>query len=89
MTIRKLLTAISIACVCAPAFADGDADAGKTKFDAACQQCHYADDFSGQAEADLAGTISAASKGEIQHPTDISDLSSDDSANLAAFLASQ
>ena len=89
MTTVKLLTAAAIAFVCAPAFADGDAAAGKTKFEAACEECHYADDFSGQAESDLAGAISAASKGEIKHPDDLSALSSEDIANLAAFFASQ
>jgi len=89
MTTSKLLTAVSIAFVCAPAFADGDAAAGKAKFEANCEQCHFADDFTDEADSVLEAIILAISKDEIKHITDLSGLSDEDIVDLVAFFASQ
>ncbi len=71
------------------AIADGDAEAGQVKFEEACARCHYEDDYAEEPESVIEATIQAIVDGEIKHRGNFADLTDDDIANLAAFLASQ
>ena len=59
------------------------------KFNAQCEECHFDDDFSGEAEADIAALINNVVNGTTDHKADLSALTADDVANLAAFFASK
>ena len=64
----------------------GDAAAGKSKAEA-CLECHFADDFKGEPAEDIAELIKVNASADSEHPADISGLSADDIADIAAFLA--
>lgn len=71
------------------AWAGGDVDAGKAAFESnGCADCHYEDDFAGVAKADIKGMLKAVAAGEVEHDADLSGLSDEDVANLAAYFAS-
>lgn len=89
MNTRKLLAVASIALVCSPAFAGGDTDAGKQTFEADCERCHYADDYAHEAESVVKAMIKAIRSGETRHRPPLRDLTDEEIANLAAFLANQ
>ncbi len=91
MNSRKTLIAAAMLIVGFPAIAvaDGDAEAGKVKFEEDCSRCHYEDDYAEEPEAVIKATIRAIVDGEIKHRGNFADLSDDDIANLAAFLSSQ
>lgn len=89
MTKLKLLAAVSLACICSPAIAHGDAEAGEATFEENCANCHFEDDFADEADSVLKAMILAVINGEIEHRGDFSDLSEQDAANLAAFLEQQ
>ena len=65
-----------------------NSDAGKATFEAKCAECHYEDDFAGEAEADILGMIQAVKSAEHKGKGETAGLSADDEANLAAFWAS-
>ena len=68
----------------------GDAAAGKATFEENCSECHYADDFAGESESDIAGFLSGVQSGEVEHQSDAPKSISDaDAANIVAFWASQ
>ncbi|MGI9264848.1 MAG: c-type cytochrome [Gammaproteobacteria bacterium] len=68
----------------------GDAAAGKAVFDAKCAECHYADDFSGESESDIAGFMAEARSGAIDHESEtVKEISDADAANIVTFWASQ
>lgn len=87
MNARRLLIATSIALVCTPALAEGDAEAGKATFEETCEQCHYADDYAEEAESVIKAMILAIMNGEVRHRASLSVLTEEDAANLAAFFA--
>ena len=89
MNARRLIIATSMALVCTPALAEGDAEAGKSTFEETCEQCHYADDFDDEAKSVLEAMLLAIMNGEIRHRGGFSGLSEEDLANLAAFLSGQ
>lgn len=67
----------------------GDAAAGKATFEAKCADCHYADDFAGEAAGNIVALIGAEkTKAAHEGKADLSALSDADVANVAAFLAS-
>ena len=65
----------------------GDAAAGKSKAES-CLECHFADDFQGEAPEDIAKLIRGNTSSDTEHPADISSLSEADIADIAAFFAS-
>ena len=68
----------------------GDAAAGKAVFEEKCAECHYADDFSGESESDIAGFVAEARSGAIDHESEtVKEISDADAANIVAFWASQ
>jgi mono/diheme cytochrome c family protein len=68
------------------ASAGGDAAAGQALFDADCGECHYADDFEGESEADILAAIKGA---KDEHKGDhLKKLDATQMANVAAFWAS-
>lgn len=75
-------------CFSAAVSAEGNIDAGKAKFDAKCEECHYDDDFSGESASEIAGLIQAIVDG-ADHKSDLSKLSAETVADLAAFFASK
>ncbi len=89
MTRNKLLAALSLALVCTPAFAEGDAAAGKETFEEVCESCHFEDDFADEADSVIDDILMAILNGEIRHRGGFKDLTEEDVANLAAFLAEQ
>lgn len=89
MTRERLLVPISIVFVCTPAFAHGDSAAGKEAFEEACERCHFEDDYADEAESVIKAMILAIMNGETKHRSSLSDLTEEDAANLAAYLAEQ
>jgi len=65
----------------------GDAAAGAKKI-SACTDCHAAADFAGQSAADIAGAIKNVASGGVDGHPDVGQVSDQDIADLAAFLAS-
>ena len=76
------------AAVSIPAFANGDAEAGKEQFEDQCERCHYEDDYAEEPEAVIQAKIQAIVDGETRHRGDFSDLTEEEVANLAAYFAS-
>ncbi|WP_405232620.1 c-type cytochrome [Lentisalinibacter salinarum] len=69
------------------AYAGGDAEAGKAVFnDQGCADCHYEDDFAGIPKDEIKTMITEAAAGD--HDPDLSVLSEEDIANVAAYFAS-
>lgn len=67
----------------------GDEAAGKVTFDSKCADCHYADDFAGEAAGNIATLIKAdKTKAAHEGKADLSTLSDAEIADVAAFLAS-
>jgi len=67
------------------AYAGGDAAAGEAVYnDQGCADCHYEDDFAGVP----ADEIKTMLKEATDHDPDLSGLSDEDVANLAAYFAS-
>ncbi len=67
------------------AWAGGDAEAGKAVYnDQGCADCHYEDDFAGIP----ADEIKTMLKEATDHDPDLSGLSDEEVANLAAYFAS-
>ncbi|MDJ0907056.1 MAG: hypothetical protein QNI96_13640 [Woeseiaceae bacterium] len=89
MKTTKLLAAASIALACSPALADGHADAGKEVFEESCERCHYSDDYAHEAESVVVAMIKAIRSGETRHRPPLKDLTDEEIASLAAFLANQ
>lgn len=67
----------------------GDTDAGKAKYLADCESCHFEDDFSGEAEADIAAMIESIISGAVEHKSELAGLTPQEIADLAAYFASQ
>jgi mono/diheme cytochrome c family protein len=84
-----LLAAIPLLCWGMTATA-GDAEAGKTAFEANCADCHYPDDFAGESAGDIMAMIKAVKSGEVEHKgkDETAAVSDADLANIAAYWAS-
>lgn len=63
-----------------------DAAAGKTKFAAACAECHEAGDFAGEDAAALGATMKKIVAGQQKHKNALK-LSDAEIADLAAYMA--
>ena len=88
---RKLITLFALPLVFfgASAFADGHMEAGKAVFnDQGCADCHYEDDFAGIAEDEMKSMLKAVAAGEVEHDEDLSGLTDEEIAGLAAYFAS-
>ena len=72
----------------ATAYAGGDMAAGKGTFEAGCADCHYEGDFAGESMDDIKALIKGVVSGEVDHKGDLSGLSDEEVANLAAYFAS-
>jgi mono/diheme cytochrome c family protein len=71
-----------------PAYA-ADAAAGQKTFQASCNACHAKkmQVFAGKSAADLETAIKGIVGGTVKHPKKLT-LSADDTANVAAYIAS-
>lgn len=85
---RLIAMAVPLMFFGAAAYAGGDAEAGKATFEEICADCHYEDDFAGESEEDIMGMINGVASGEVEHKGDLSGLSKEDLANVAAYYAS-
>jgi mono/diheme cytochrome c family protein len=65
--------------------ANADA-AGKAKFEAACAECHEADDFAGEDATALGDAIKRITAGQQKHKSKIA-LTDTEIASVAAFMA--
>ena len=65
----------------------GDAKAGEQKI-GACTDCHAASDFAGQTAAEIGAAIKNVAAGNVTGHPDVGEVSDQDIADLAAFLAS-
>ena len=89
MNSRKLLIGLVAASFSTLTLAQGDAKAGKETFEASCASCHYEDDFTDEADSVLEPLLKAILNKEIRHRGGFQDLTEEDVANLAAYLATQ
>jgi cytochrome c553 len=83
------MLAVSVATIAMVSFssiAAADAAAGKAKFTAACAECHEADEFEGQAAAELTATMKKIVAGQAKHKKALK-LTDAEIADLAAFMA--
>ncbi len=60
--------------------------AGETKIED-CLECHFADDFEGEAVEDIATLIRNNAAADSEHPADLSGLSEAEIAEIAAYLS--
>lgn len=67
----------------------GDAEAGKAKFNEVCADCHYEDDFAGESQEAILEKINGVRSGATEHQEDLSGLTDEEAAGIAAFWASQ
>ncbi len=58
---------------------------GKAKFDAACGECHFADDFEGEDTAEIQGIISGIVAGDVEHKKKLT-LSEAEIAEIAKYM---
>ena len=66
----------------------GDPAAGESIYDEQCADCHEPDDFEGESAADIAALISSADTASMhKKKADLTKLSPEDVANIAAFYA--
>ena len=84
-----LFVTILLAFAFTPAFAGGDVAAGEEKYNAACESCHFEDDFAGEAASDIKAMILAIINGTTEHRASLEGYTEEDAANLAAYFASQ
>ena len=61
----------------------------ETMYKDKCSECHYEDDFSGEAAEAIAAMIGDVKAGKTKHPEDLSGLSEEDIKKLAEYFASQ
>lgn len=61
---------------------------GRTIFENTCSECHYEDDFAGRSQAEILTEITQLATGERKHKIDLSKLSENEMADIAAFFAS-
>lgn len=83
-----MLAAVPLMFFGTAAYAGGDVEAGKAKFDEICSECHYEDDFAGETQEDMVGLVKSVVAGEVDHKKDLSGLSEEDIANVAAYFSS-
>ena len=62
---------------------------GETLYNDKCSECHYEDDFSGEAAEAIAAMIGDVKAGKTKHPEDLAGLSEEDLKKLAKYFASQ
>lgn len=60
--------------------------AGEAKIEE-CLECHFADDFKGEAAEDIAELIKGNAAADSEHPADLSGLSEAEIAEIAAYLS--
>lgn len=86
---RFWTTTAAVAALCwAGAAAAGDPAAGEAIYEAQCADCHEPDDFEGESAEDIAALISSEDTASIhKKKADMSKLSAEDVANIAAFFA--
>jgi mono/diheme cytochrome c family protein len=90
MKLKKLIPIIAIPLTFfSQAALAGDTDAGKAKYLADCESCHFEDDFSGEAVADIAAMIENIVSGEVEHKGELAGLTPQEISDLAAYFASQ
>jgi len=61
---------------------------GRTLFESTCSECHYEDDFAGKSQAEILNEIKQFATVERKHKIDLSKLSENEMADVAAFFAS-
>jgi mono/diheme cytochrome c family protein len=83
-----MLAALPLVFFGTAAVADGHMEAGKAKFEEACVDCHYSDDFAGMPKDEIKGMIKAVAAGEVEHDEDLSGLTDEEIKALAAYMAS-
>ena len=86
---KRIVPVMVLAMSAGLAFAEGDAEAGSAVFENTCGGCHYEDDFSGKSAQEILGQIKEQAAPGAGHMFDMSTLSEQEMANVAAFLASQ
>lgn len=99
----RLLAALGLAAVASTALAEGDAAAGRTKFET-CRGCHSVPSYTnafpmyhvpmigGQHAARVVAALTAYKSGERQHPTMVAQaasLTDQDMQDIAAYLAGE
>ena len=57
--------------------------------EAKCAECHYEDDFSGEAAEAISAMIGDIKAGKTKHSEDLAGLSEEDIKKLAEYFASQ
>ncbi len=85
---KKTVFALLAAVVFQFSWAEGDVGAGKDVFDNNCVDCHYEDDFSGYTAAEILESMEEMSAPDAMHEFDLTQLSEEEKANIAAYYAS-
>jgi cytochrome c553 len=80
------LSLISLVALALASFSGASLADGKAKFDSACGECHFADDFGGEDVAELSGIIKGIVAGQVKHKQKIS-LTDAEISEVAAYMA--
>lgn len=86
---KKMLGFVSLGMLLAAAAAVAEEHDGQALYDEQCADCHFEDDFSGEAAEAIAAMIDDVIAGTTKHPEKLTGLSEEDVKKLAAYFASQ
>ena len=86
---RKTLGIVSLGLLFLGGAAVAEEHDGATLYNDKCAECHYEDDFSGDAAEAIAAMIGDVKAGKTKHPEDLAGLSEEDIKKLAEYFASQ
>ena len=86
---RKTLGIVSLGMLFFAGAAVAEEHDVETLYNDKCSECHYEDDFSGEAAEAIAAMIGDVKAGKTKHPEDLSGLSEEDIKKLAEYFASQ
>jgi len=86
---RKTVGIVSLGMLFFAGAAVAEEHDGETLYNDKCSECHYEDDFSGEAAEAIAAMIGDIKAGKTKHPEDLAGLSEEDLKKLAKYFASQ
>lgn len=81
------IASLGLLFLAAPAIAEEHG--GEAMYADQCADCHFEDDFSGEASDAIATMIEEVKAGNTKHPSDLSGLSEEEIKKLAEYFASQ
>ena len=86
---RKTIGIVSLGLLFFAGTAVAEEQDGEALYNEKCAECHFEDDFSGEAADAIAAMIGDIKGGVTKHPEELAGLSEEDIKKLAEYFASQ